>query len=123
MTTVPHAKVMRHAIILLTISLFAASVQAQLISTEGHIAVEVASDVPKDLRDIESLSFDHLEMFFDGGSHGAIFNRSDGEKLVLLFPHCGYWTSAALKARTQPIAALTRRDGKQVSLRSSKPRN
>ncbi len=37
------------------------------------------------------------------------FQRSDGVKLTLFFPHAGYWTPAAMERRRQPVAIITKR--------------
>lgn len=92
---------------------------AQLISPNGNpplnlIPVEIASDIPPKLKGDASLAFDRLDIYFDGGSRGAEFNREDGGKLMLFFPHPGYWTPTARKNRTQPVAVLTHRNDKQM---------
>jgi hypothetical protein len=116
---VPRLKPMRLALILLTITILADHARGQLISHDvstplNRKLVELASDVPAKLQGDASLSFDNLDVYFDGGSHGAFFDRKDGRKLILFFPHVGYWTPAARKNRTQPVAILIERDGKQL---------
>ena len=110
---------MRTALALLMTMMLAGFATGQLISPNGdtalnRIAVEIASSVPKKLQGNASLTFRDLDIYFDGGSHGAEFQRSDGGKLMLFFPHSGYWTPVARKEQTQPVAVLTRRIGKQT---------
>jgi hypothetical protein len=110
---------MRFALTLLTIAIFTGQANGQLISPNGNpplnrMSVEIASDVPQKLRGDTLLTFDDLDIYFDGGSHGAEFQRNDGGKLMLFFPHSGYWTPAARKKRVQPVAVLTQRNGKQL---------
>lgn len=110
---------MKFALTLLTIAIFAVQAKGQLISTNGasplnRIPIELASDVPQKLQGDASLTFDDLDIYFDGGSHGAEFHRHDGGKLMLFFPHSGYWTPAARKERVQPVAVLTQRNDKQI---------
>ena len=110
---------MRCALALLTIAILAGHASGQLISPNGNpplyrIPVEIASDVPPKLQGDVSLAFEGLDIYFDGGSHGAEFDRRDGGKLMLFFPHSGYWTPTARKNRTQPVAVLTHRNGKQL---------
>ena len=110
---------MRFELALLTIAILAANANGQLISPNGvpplsRIPVEIVSDVPQKLRGEAILTFDDLDIYFDGGSQGAEFQRNDGGKLILFFPHSGYWTPDARKNRVQPVAVLTRRNEKQM---------
>lgn len=110
---------MRYAITLQMIAILAVQVNAQLISPNGdsplnRVPVEIASDVPQKLQGGASLTFDDLDIYFDGGSHGAEFQRHGGGKLMLFFPHSGYWTPDARKKRMQPVAVLTQRNSKQM---------
>ena len=110
---------MRQASVLLTIAIFTCPAVAQLISPNGNpplnrISTQVASVVPPKLQGNASLEFISLDIVFDGGSHGAEFRRHDGGKLMLFFPHSGYWTPAARQQRTQPVAVLTHRNGNQI---------
>lgn len=93
----------------LIIFLLQTSAQAQLMQNlEGSKGTEpkirVASDVPTALQDKATLRFELLDICFDGGSHGAFFERDNGSKLVLFFPHPGYWTPAAKRDSRQPVA-------------------
>lgn len=117
--SVPRLKSMRYAVILLTVAILADHASGQLISPNGNpplnrILVEIASDVPTKLQGDASLSFDNVDIYFDGGSRGADFNHNNGHRLTLFFPHVGYWTPAARKNKTQPVAVLIERRGKQV---------
>lgn len=110
---------MRFILALLMVVQLAGYASGQLILPNGSqrrnvIPVEIASDVPLKLQGDASLTFDDLDIYFDGGSYGAEFDRHDGGKLALFFPHSGYWIPAARKNRTQPVAILTQRNGKQV---------
>ncbi|MCO8120136.1 hypothetical protein NHH03_00180 [Stieleria sp. TO1_6] len=117
--TVPQLKEMRYAFALLTLAILASHACGQIILPMGNrplypIPVEIASNVPAKLQGDASLSFDSLDMYFDGGSHGAFFHRNDGRKLILFFPHPGYWTLEARKNRIQPVAVLIERNEKQI---------
>ena len=119
MRSVPRLKFMRPELALLTLAIVTGHASAQLISPSGdlplnRISVEIASDVPAKLQGDVSLTFRDLDIYFDGGSHGAEFDRRDSGKLMLFFPHAGCWTPAARKKRVQPVAVLTRRNGKQI---------
>ena len=110
---------MRFALTLLTMAILANHASGQLISPNGdpplnQIHVEIESNVPQKLQGDASLTFDDLDICFDGGSHGAHFHRHDGGKLTLFFPHSGYWTPAARKKRVQPVAVHTQRNGKRI---------
>ena len=118
-SSVPRLKSMRNALALLTIAILAGHASGQLISPSGdpplnRIPIAIASEVPPKLQGDASLTFDDLDIYFDGGSHGAEFDRHDRGKLMLFFPHSGYWTPAARKNRRQPVAVLTHRNGKQM---------
>ncbi|KAA5541912.1 hypothetical protein FYK55_17095 [Roseiconus nitratireducens] len=110
---------MRREFALLTIAIFAGHASGQLISPNGDPPLnrffgEIASNVPTKLQGSASLTFRELDICFDGGSHGARFDRHDGGTLMLFFPHSGYWTRAARKNQMQPVAVLTRRDRKEM---------
>lgn len=110
---------MRHALVLLTIAILAGNASGQLISPDrnpplNHVPVKIASDVPLRLQGNASLSFGDLHLFYDNGSRGAEFGRHDGGRLMLFFPHFAYWTPAARRDRTQPVAVLTHRNGEQI---------
>lgn len=106
---------MRYAYTLLAILFFGSHADAQLIAVKGkHMTVEVASDVPPELRGDVTLSFRALDTFFDGGSQGADFRINGQSKLLLFFPHVRYWTADAREKQMQPVGVLKRRDGKQV---------
>jgi len=107
---------MRIAIILVFGLNYATWAHAQLLNTSGDspITVEVASEVPARLSGETTLAFNDLKIVFDGGSQVAEFRWNDAHPLRLFFAHSGYWTSAAKKTRTQPVAIIVRRDKKQV---------
>lgn len=110
---------MVRTLVLLILAILADHANGQLIARDRNLnpnskPIEIASDVPQKLRGDASLTFRNLDIFFDGGSHGAEFRRHDGGKLILFFPHHGYWTPAARHTRTQPVAVLIRRNGKQM---------
>ena len=67
-------------------------------------AIRVASDVPAALQGKAKLRFELLDICFDGGSQGAFFERENGAKLILFFPHPGYWNPEAKRDSRQPVA-------------------
>ena len=97
--------------------ILAGQTRGQLIATRDELLlswlpVEIATDVPPKLQGEMTLSFEDLDICFDGGSQAATFRRSNGGQLMLFFPHSGYWTPAARRDRKQPVAVVTRRQGK-----------
>ncbi len=67
---------MRIAIVLLSMLCLADQADGQLISpnrkaTLNGIAVEVAAEVPESVQGNMTLTFDDIDIYFDGGSYGA----------------------------------------------------
>ena len=89
--------------------LFSGSVSAQLMVDRYPPGVSApnirpAGKVLPALAGNVSLQFQGLDMFYDGGSHGAFFKRDNGLELILFFPHPGYWSAKAKRESKQPVA-------------------
>ncbi len=90
----------------------------QLLDAKARMSLPLeimrASKVPPKLANNAALHFLNLDIYFDGGSHGAEFRRHDGGSLQLFFAHPGYWSERAKKQTIQPVAVLVKRGKKEV---------
>lgn len=81
---------------------------AQLLSAIGERPqlpekFERVANVSTDLAENATLTFVDLSGIFDGGSYAARFRRDNGRDLDIYFLHPGFWTTEAIKKKTQPI--------------------
>jgi hypothetical protein len=100
---------MTRTIAILITLLMPCTVYAQLMlervpNSQSDARVRVETKIPAALNGNVSLRFELLDIYFDGGSHGAFFKRENGSELVLFFPHPGYWSPQAKRDSKQPVA-------------------
>ncbi|WP_417737236.1 hypothetical protein [Rosistilla oblonga] len=118
MSDVPQLKTyMRASLPLALILMLPCAAKAQLMNQTPAMRATItqSAKTPSCLTGNVELEFLDLGMVFEGGSYVARFRVSNGASFVLMFPHEGYWTDAAIEAMKQPIAQiLEHKDGQDL---------